>query len=1083
MTVVVEVELVGFLDAEWNLSIGEFQNSSGEALDFSTGTFAMEVRETTESPDVLLQPTVIGSTGGHLEISSDNEANRLLPTGLVAFSIVDTSADGFGLAVIGKIQLMRHATRSPATSAGGQSHFSNGLLIKKIEVMGEMGFVAKGKEGQPGTEVLSDVTVNTIASGSPATAEVSGPVGDRTLILNLPLPEAGDDGFFPGLRLTYSDTITEADPGDGYIRFNNATFSSITQIYIDNLDRDGATISGIVDLWDDISNSAARGFLDVYKADDVTAFRKFRVTGSVTDETGYRKVLVTPVTNGSAGTLANDDNVVVFFQQSGADGADGFSPATVVDLTGLTDTDDHTARIQDAFDAVINDGTVVFASGVTYRNTGVTVGNKSINVVAEGATLVQTAEDAQMDYSGGYGTVHSVSSITNADSTMMGNATRVATLAVSAAPSDLSVGDTVKVFSDDKVPKTVQNFDYRIGEHAVVAEISGSNVLLTSTLYFNDVYSTNIRVAKVLPNRLIWKGGTFTVDRSVVDPAQPLNAGQQAHILCRGGLWNKVETHIKDAISNAVVFHGCCGYEARVTGEHLPDDSASKKLGYLVTDQQSEFGRVGFAEGVSPRHAFTTNNFFMDSEPHSHGSSAYFVVKDGVALGGMNSGFNTHAGSHHGKFINCRAIKSGARSDGSNNESGAGFSSRGDYIDFINCSGDGRLGFYIWSEDNRTETGVSGYSVGTRLINCTFDATRLVGLFQRAELQIIGGRYWVDPSTTTTPFSMENADLKIRGNTIIDYAANVSGNSIFFAENGSLDLDGATIVAERQILNGSSQLVNWGVNTLTVDSTSTEFTSLIKNIRIEANVPLGPLISDASDVGDHLVDTADVVLAASGNITCNDSTARDLGLQGNTYSVSIVSTGKTGTQARNVTQRVKNDPVETRQSAFYDKYYSALTDINNFLEYATDHHLVMRWNLTSSITITDMPAGNVVGQTLTLMNATSKSNGHTLRINESGSGSVTWGGGEADHILLEPKQSVILVWDRYAWVETRGDNRTLLARDDVADLPSSGLIIGETAYANDGRRSGETAGNGSGCPVWWDGSNWLTFYDSTTVAA
>jgi len=42
---------------------------------------------------------------------------------------------------------------------------------------------------------------------------------------------------------------------------------------------------------------------------------------------------------------------------------------------------------------------------------------------------------------------------------------------------------------------------------------------------------------------------------------------------------------------------------------------------------------------------------------------------------------------------------------------------------------------------------------------------------------------------------------------------------------------------------------------------------------------------------------------------------------------------------------------------------------------------------------------------------------------------------------------------------------------------------GTTAFATDGRKSGEGAGSGTGCPVWWDGTNWLTFYDNTTVAA
>ena len=41
--------------------------------------------------------------------------------------------------------------------------------------------------------------------------------------------------------------------------------------------------------------------------------------------------------------------------------------------------------------------------------------------------------------------------------------------------------------------------------------------------------------------------------------------------------------------------------------------------------------------------------------------------------------------------------------------------------------------------------------------------------------------------------------------------------------------------------------------------------------------------------------------------------------------------------------------------------------------------------------------------------------------------------------------------------------------------------FGMVAFAGNGRKSGETAGNGTGCPVYYGGANWLTFYDNTTV--
>lgn len=51
----------------------------------------------------------------------------------------------------------------------------------------------------------------------------------------------------------------------------------------------------------------------------------------------------------------------------------------------------------------------------------------------------------------------------------------------------------------------------------------------------------------------------------------------------------------------------------------------------------------------------------------------------------------------------------------------------------------------------------------------------------------------------------------------------------------------------------------------------------------------------------------------------------------------------------------------------------------------------------------------------------------------------------------------------------------------VAKLPPG--FLGAVTVAWDGRKATEGAGAGTGCPVWWDGSVWRTFYDNSQVAA
>lgn len=139
----------------------------------------------------------------------------------------------------------------------------------------------------------------------------------------------GADGYSPGYRLTFSTTTTDADPGAGAIRFNHATFASITQLFVDNQDAAGVSLTTWLDGLDDISNANARAYIRFQKATDPTVYAEFAVTGAVTDGTGYRKVPVTPV----AGAVpANATVLVATAAKSGADGAGAVS--SVNGLTG-----------------------------------------------------------------------------------------------------------------------------------------------------------------------------------------------------------------------------------------------------------------------------------------------------------------------------------------------------------------------------------------------------------------------------------------------------------------------------------------------------------------------------------------------------------------------------------------------------------------------------------------------------------------------------------------------------------------------------------------------------------------------------
>jgi hypothetical protein len=133
----------------------------------------------------------------------------------------------------------------------------------------------------------------------------------------------------PGVRYDFSTTTTDADPGDGLLRLNNATPASATEAYFDNVDAFGTTVTAWLDALDDSTNTV-KGYLRLQKQSDAAVFREYSVSGSVADGTGYRKVTITHVVGN--GSFAGGDRILVSFSRSGnvgangSNGTDGYDP-------------------------------------------------------------------------------------------------------------------------------------------------------------------------------------------------------------------------------------------------------------------------------------------------------------------------------------------------------------------------------------------------------------------------------------------------------------------------------------------------------------------------------------------------------------------------------------------------------------------------------------------------------------------------------------------------------------------------------------------------------------------------------------
>jgi len=130
----------------------------------------------------------------------------------------------------------------------------------------------------------------------------------------------GATGFSGGIRYNFTSSTADADPGSGSVAYNNATISSVTNIFIDNIDQLSGSRTTLFDTWDDSTTSATRGTLTLFSRDTGSVVNVFTVTGPVTASVGYYKIPVSYV-NGALGP--NGAPLSIEFSRTGNSGSGG----------------------------------------------------------------------------------------------------------------------------------------------------------------------------------------------------------------------------------------------------------------------------------------------------------------------------------------------------------------------------------------------------------------------------------------------------------------------------------------------------------------------------------------------------------------------------------------------------------------------------------------------------------------------------------------------------------------------------------------------------------------------------------------
>src|SRR5207244_7789781 len=76
---------------------------------------------------------------------------------------------------------------------------------------------------------------------------------------------------------TFSTTTADADPGNGTLRFDNATYASVTKLFIDLQDAGATDVTAGLDT-PDVACTAPKGTLRLLAKSDATSWVEFKLT-------------------------------------------------------------------------------------------------------------------------------------------------------------------------------------------------------------------------------------------------------------------------------------------------------------------------------------------------------------------------------------------------------------------------------------------------------------------------------------------------------------------------------------------------------------------------------------------------------------------------------------------------------------------------------------------------------------------------------------------------------------------------------------------------------------------------------------
>ncbi len=343
----------------------------------------------------------------------------------------------------------------------------------------------------------------------------------------------------------------------------------------------------------------------------------------------------------------------------------------------------------DAIQSAINTGaTVVMRGGARYLlRSGIKCVNSSCLVQGNGAIFIIEANEPAFDITAEYNSITPVTSITVESIDLTGGQggsstpTNVLNVADSSA---YSVGDLVKVVSDDLIAEGRPTDLERLGETAMVAAVSTGKIYLYSYLF--EEFITNIRVAKM------------RADVSVsVDDVEIQYTSVNSSSAVRGtGLYKPYfrfsAPRTKAGLLELVSCFGAQSFGIRA--KSLRTNFAAFSYGYGIVEYSCEYSQHVSLSIEQARHAYTDGT--RGTEPgdiriERFGRTRYSKIIGGQGNFCQNAAWDTHYTSFGIEFIGCHG---GSPYNGPNG-SQRNYQLRGRNGRCVACTSVGGVGYYI----------------------------------------------------------------------------------------------------------------------------------------------------------------------------------------------------------------------------------------------------------------------------------------------------------------------------------------------------------------------------------------------------